>query len=130
MNGTVIVSEYVGEHFHVLIDKAYMESDTYSWVGTLCHELTHIYDNIDIANDSGSLRYRDYGLSRYSTMFELWTEFHARARGHYCLRNYSYKGEISNSEVVSYNFTKELPTQFNNFVTLYQSNKDKDTLYN
>jgi len=129
LNGTVIVPEYVGEHFHILINKAYMESDSYSWVGTLCHELTHIYDYIDIANDLGSLRYRDYGLSRYSTMFELWTEFHARARGHYCFRKYAYKEYISNSEVINSNITSELPLQLNNCVTLYQSNKDKGTLY-
>lgn len=129
LNGTVIVPEYVGEDFNILIDKAYMESDSCSWVGTLCHELTHIYDYIDIASDLGSIRYGDYSLYRYSSMFELWTEIHARARGHYCLRNYVYKGDISSSEVVNYNFTSELPIQLNNFVTLFQSNKDKGTLY-
>ena len=129
LNGTIVVPEYVGEDFCILINKAYKDREPYNWVGTLCHELTHIYDYIDIANDLGSLRYKDYAKNEHSQMFELWTEFHARARGHYCLRNYIYKGDINNGEIANYNFTRELPFQVNNFLTLYQSNQGKGTLY-
>lgn len=34
-------------------------------------------------------------------MFEFWTEFHARARGHYCFRNYTSDGDIKNEYYVN-----------------------------
>lgn len=121
LNDTIIKPEYVGEDFCILINKAYKDREPYNWVGTLCHELTHIYDYIDIANDLGSLRYNEYSRSKNYSMFELWTEFHARACGHYCLRNYISNGDVSNSEMADDNLTNELPFFVNRYLNGYQN---------
>ncbi len=124
LNGTIVVPEYVGEDFHILINKAYMDRESDNWGGTLCHELTHIYDYIDIANDLDSLRYKDYAKNEHSQMFEFWTEFHARVLGHNCLRYYVSDGDIKNEYYVKENLKNEMPFQVNHLIKEYQANQD------
>lgn len=125
LNGTIAVPECIGEAFSIIINKNYAKEDNFNWVGTLCHELTHIYDYMDITKHLNCNNYSEYTVKKNADMFQLWTEFHARARGHYCLRYIVSEGDIKNSFYENYNFTTEMPFQVKHFCNEYRLNQGK-----
>lgn len=79
--------------FTILINKEYiLESITkhnVDWIGTLVHEAVHVNDfkvYFEIINPKSYDELYEWDLHR---MFLYWTEFHARAIGHYFLRKYT-----------------------------------------
>ena len=79
-------------HFSILIDTKYfaesLEKDN-NWAGTVARELLHVYDFIEYANlidchDSDVI----LDLGKH-WMFNIWTEFHAKAIGCCYVRKYT-----------------------------------------
>ena len=54
LNGSISEPTNLDDKFIVLISKNYIEKcENYEWVGTLCHELTHVWDHIEYAKAKG-----------------------------------------------------------------------------
>lgn len=110
LSGTIVVPENVRDEFSILINSSNPNCDSNSWVGTLCHELTHVYDHIEFSNDLGDAIYKNYSKHENFNMFRIWSEFHARARGHYCLRYFLSDGNVKNVFHLEENLKEELPS--------------------
>ena len=106
--------------FTILLNKDYivesMNKQNVDWLGTLVHEAVHVNDFKDyfriISPDSYDELY-DYNQHR---IFQYWTEFHARAIGHYFLRKYTldnFKDAVHIENLLNV----ELPYQINYMVT-------------
>lgn len=108
LTGTIVVPEDVGDNFFILINSSNPDCNSNSWIGTLCHELTHVYDHIEFSNDLGCAKYKNYSKHENFNMFRIWSEFHARARGHYCLRYFSSDGNVKNEYHMEENLKEEL----------------------
>ena len=115
--------------FTILLNKKYILESTSNknvdWFGTLIHETVHVddfksYFNL-VSPDSYDELY-DYNLHR---MFLYWTEFHARAIGHYFLRKYAledFKNVIHLENLINV----ELPFQINYMVTHMNTTSNLD----
>lgn len=110
-NALTITPSPINENFNVLLDAKYftesLEKDN-NWAGTVAHELTHIYDFIEYAN---LIDCHDYDviidLNRH-WMFNIWTEFHAKAIGYYYIRKYTFK-DVYDVAQIEYIVHSELP---------------------
>lgn len=119
-HGLTVQPKEANGKFTILLNKEYIvesiNKQNVDWLGTLVHEAVHVNDfkayfNL-IQPDSFDELY-SYNQHR---MFLHWTEFHARAIGHYFLRKYTldnFKGEIHLENLLNY----ELPYQIQYLVT-------------
>ena len=105
--------------FTILLNKEYvLESVTQNnvdWIGTLVHEATHVNDFKDyfkIIQPKSYDELYEYDLHR---IFLYWTEFHARAIGHYFLRKYTLE-DFKNISHVDHILNIELPYHINYLV--------------
>lgn len=118
-----ITPSQTNENFYVLLDsKCFVESiqKDNNWAGTVAHELTHVYDHMEYAD---LIDCHDYDVIidlNQHWMFNIWTEFHAKAIGYYYVRKYSFK-DIHDTSQVEYILQKELPLRFQEMVDLYNS---------
>lgn len=93
------------------------------WVGTLVHEATHVNDFQDyykIVSPNSWDELYEYGLHR---AFLHWTEFHARAIGHYFLRKYSLN-DFKSSSHIPHILNTELPFHIQYMVKEMNSTDD------
>lgn len=115
--------------FTILLNKDYIvESENkgnVDWLGTVVHEAVHVNDFKSYFNlvrpDSFDELY-DYDQHR---MFLYWTEFHARAIGHYFLRKYTltdFKSKVHLNNLMNY----ELPYQIEYMVKEVSATDDMD----
>lgn len=83
-NALTITPSQTNENFYVLLDSKYFSESlekNNNWVGTVAHELTHIYDFIEYANLIDCHDYDTILDLNKHWMFNIWTEFHAKAKG-------------------------------------------------
>lgn len=95
------------------------------WVGTLVHEATHVNDFKDyykIVSPQSWDELYEYSLHR---TFLHWTEFHARAIGHYFLRKYTLNNFRSTAHI-PHIMNTELPFQVEYMVKEMNSTNDPD----
>lgn len=128
-SGTIVPPREYEGIFTVLLNKDYiMESiqkNNANWVGTLVHEIVHINDFIQFAKLIEVTDY-DIVLDRNNhSMFHLWTEFNAKAKGYYFVRKYTYK-DVQDKSQLQYIFETELPFQINSMLEDYNSTNDGD----
>lgn len=116
--------------FTIILNKDYIvdciNKNNIDWVGTLVHEATHVNDFKDyfklVLPKSYDELYK-YSLHR---VFLHWTEFHARAIGHYFLRKYSlddFKSTVHIDHIVN----TEMPFHIQNLVEKLNSTNDADS---
>lgn len=115
--------------FTILLNKKYIlesaSNNNVDWIGTLIHEAVHVddfksYFNLVSPNSYDELY--DYNLHR---MFLYWTEFHARAIGHYFLRKYALE-DFKNIIHLENLINVELPFQINYMVTQTSATSNPD----
>lgn len=116
--------------FTILLNKKYIldsiAKNNVDWIGTLIHEAVHVNDfklYFNIVDPNSYDELYDYNLHR---MFLYWTEFHARAIGHYFLRKYAlenFKSAIHLNNLLN----TELPFQINYMVTQLNTTADPDS---
>lgn len=115
--------------FTILLNKDYIvesvNKGNVDWLGTVVHEAVHVNDFKNYFNlvrpDSFDELY-DYNQHR---MFLHWTEFHARAIGHYFLRKYTltdFKSRVHLNNLMNY----ELPYQIEYMVKEVSATDDMD----
>lgn len=79
-----MAKEKKGQH-KILISKSVIDGQ-YTFVGTICHELTHIHDYVDFAEYYCAGDYTMLDDCEEMRVFYYWTEFHARKLGYSFLR--------------------------------------------
>lgn len=140
-NGTVDISDIEKYHgltvqpkevdgkFTILLNKSYIvesiNNKNVDWLGTLVHEAVHVNDFTDyfriVCPNSYDELY-DYNQHR---IFQYWTEFHARAIGHYFLRKYTldnFKDSVHLNNLLN----RELPYQINYMVSEVNATDNAD----
>lgn len=115
--------------FAILINMEYLqESKTngnLDWLGTLVHEATHVNDFKDyfkVINPESYDELYEFDLHR---IFLYWTEFYARAIGHYFLRKYSFDN-FRDSSHIEHILETELPFHINYLVREVSATEDAD----
>ena len=96
-----------GSSFDTKVFAESLEKDN-NWAGTVAHELTHVYDFIEYANLIDCLDYDVILDLSLHWMFNIWTEFHAKAIGYYYVRKYTFK-DIYDTSIIEYIMQNELP---------------------
>ena len=115
--------------FTILLNKVYiMESlnkQNVNWLGTLVHEAVHVNDFKDYFNLILPDSYDELYSYDKHRMFLYWTEFHARAIGHYFLRKYTlgdFKATVHLENLLNY----EMPHQIQYMVKEVGATDDMD----
>lgn len=122
LNGSISEPTNLDDKFIVLISKNYIEKcENYEWVGTLCHELTHVWDHIEYAKAKGYNTYDKLLEDSNINLFLHWSEFHARYVGHYILRKVLQPGVLKSEIALIDLLQREIPFQINSFVEDYNS---------
>lgn len=134
VNGTIIYPELRTDTFGVLISLSYIQEciaqENNNWIGTLCHELTHVLDYIYAMELSDDLSMVEFKYEPFYPMFGYWTEFNARKYGHYLLRYYT-QGELMQSEEALKDLIKrEIPSQIEYLASCFQDGANQhDAIY-
>lgn len=125
LNGTVCEPLNLEDSYIILINKNYMEkSENYEWVGTVCHELTHVWDYIEYSKIKGYDSYEVLREDSNINMFLQWSEFHARYIGHYVLRKILHQHELKSQIALIDLLQRELPFQMKSFFDNYNDPKN------
>lgn len=122
-NALTITPSQTNENFYVLLDSKYfLESleKNNNWVGTVAHELTHIYDFIEYADLIDCHDYDTILDLNKHWMFNIWTEFHAKAIGYYYVRKYTFNDVYDESQI-EYIMQDELPTHSKDMFDSYHT---------
>lgn len=115
--------------FTILLNSEYVletiTKNNVDWIGTLIHEATHVNDFKDyfkIIQPQSYDELYEYDLHR---IFLYWTEFHAKAIGHYFLRKYTLENfkDVCHIEHI---LNAELPYQINYLVQEVNETQDAD----
>lgn len=130
-NGITILPQS-GDVFTILLSYEYLKENMKSgkpdWLGTIAHELTHVYDYMEYKAITG----RSYGdMLEYqdNIVFVNWTEFNAKVKGYLFLRKNCFD-DIYDRTQVSYIFDKELPFLTKNMIADYnESDNANEQLY-
>ncbi len=79
LNGTMILPSKTGDIPYILISTTTINNDLY--IGTIIHELTHIYDFYDFIKYINYAYFKDIEKHKDFPLFYQWTEYHARRTG-------------------------------------------------
>ena len=129
-NGRTVCPKYVGDTISILVNshkyKEYTDDKSYTWIGTIAHELTHAVDFSVMASKENLNTYDPLIKREKYLMFQLWTEYHARRVGYSFLR-YELKVDTDNNskeERINHIMKKEMPFHMNHFYNDYHSGID------
>lgn len=113
-NGITVPPYSVDERFTVLLNRQIiienMHARNANWVGTIAHETTHVIDFSDYAKLIDATDYEDILQMSKHGMFNLWTEFNARAKGYYFVRKYTFDNMFDTTQISDI-VNIELPAQ-------------------
>lgn len=127
-----ITPSLTNENFYVLLDSKYFVESlekNYNWAGSVAHELTHVYDHMEYADLIDCHDYDDIIDLTQHWMFNIWTEFHAKAIGYYFVRKYSFENVYDTSQVEDI-VQKELPMHSKDmFESYHAANNPFDQMY-
>ncbi len=89
-NGRMVVPHELDGTIHVLLNSQkiveYTNDQSMTWIGTLAHELTHAIDYYQMARKELLESYDPLEEISLYSMFQLWSEYHARKIGYSFLR--------------------------------------------
>ena len=129
-NGRVVVPHSVDETISILINtqkvKQYTDDGSFTWAGTITHELTHAIDYYQMARREELLYYDPLEEMSLYRMFQLWSEYHARKLGYRSLREFHRKlGNLGDDQQqIKYIIEKEWPFHQENHYRDYHSGID------
>lgn len=113
-NGITIPPKGDGD-FTILLSQNYLmkeiENNSVNWVGTIAHEITHVYDFCKFKAIS-DFSYDDMLDYEKNMMFINWTEFNAKVKGYLYLRKTVFEDIYDHSQV-EYIMQTELPYMIN-----------------
>lgn len=134
LNGTIVYPECCTDPFGILIKKSYIEgcisNNNCNWIGTLCHELTHVIDYANAMEFTANYKMEDFKKARCYEAFAYWTEFNARRYGHYLLRCYEHGDFLKSSMVLKDLINREMPYQMQLWAAAFEEGKSAfDAMY-
>lgn len=113
-NGSTVAPENVNEMFTILLNQNFIQESynngNANWIGTIAHETTHVIDFTEYAVLLKAKNYEDILNISKNAMFQLWTEFNARAKGYYFVRKYTFDNMFDESQVSDI-INVEIPAQ-------------------
>lgn len=113
-NGLMVPPAELDGTFTVLLNYSYVQESlrkkNMNWVGTIAHETTHINDYIEYARLINEPSYDQLQSIDEHGMFQLWTEWNARAKGYYFVRKYTFN-DLHDDQQVKDIMKIELPAQ-------------------
>ena len=113
-NGITIPPKGDGD-FTIVLSQKYLteeiEKNSVNWVGTIAHEITHVYDFCKFKAIS-DFSYDDMLDYEKNMMFINWTEFNAKVKGYLYLRKNVFE-DIYDRNQVEYIMQTELPYMIN-----------------
>ena len=128
-HGLTIAPYEINDKFTILINLNYINDslakNNVDYVGTVVHEAVHVNDFKNYFKIVQAKSYDELFDYHQHRLFQYWTEFHARAIGHYFLRKYTldnFKDEIHLNILVNY----ELPYQLNYMVSEVANTDNND----
>lgn len=129
-NGLTVQPANTENEFTIVLNQKYIletiEQKNINWVGTLIHEATHVNDFKDYFKLIRAKTYDelfDYDSHR---IFNYWTEFHARAVGHYFLRKHTLE-DFKDVCHIEHILNTELPYHINNLIESVESTQNFDS---
>ena len=113
--------------FNILLNKNVMmesvQNNNANWIGTIIHEATHANDFFQFAKMIQADNYDDITNLSKNAMFQLWTEFHARLKGYYYVRKYTFENMFDEKQIPDI-IERELPFQDRYMYNTYHSTND------
>lgn len=99
----------------------YTEDRTLTWVGTIGHELTHAVDYYEMARKTEVETYDSLQDLPDFTLFQLWSEYHARKKGYkFLLDFHRSEGNVrSDEEEIQYILKTEWPYHIRRYFSEY-----------
>lgn len=82
LNGTIAFGKKVNDSHTIIISNEMLKSENFNIVSTFIHELTHIHDYMNFANERNCVYTKDIEYIKEFRGFYFWTEFHARRNGY------------------------------------------------
>lgn len=116
-NGRMVVPHKLDDTMYVLLNTQkvieYTNDKSMTWAGTLAHELTHAIDYYQMARKESLESYDPLEETTSYSMFQLWSEYHARKLGYRFLREMLGvdKDSTIQNEVISHIKDTEWPFQ-------------------
>lgn len=86
LTGAIVLPEFTNEKYYILVN--YEKTISLNFVGTIAHELTHLYDFKSFADFYNINKYDDIRNVKEYMGFYYWTEYNAKWKGYMILRNY------------------------------------------
>lgn len=129
-NGRVVVPRKLDDTIHILLNTQkvieYTNDNSMTWVGTLAHELTHAIDYHQMARRESLESYDPLEEISLYSMFQLWSEYHARKLGYRFLREIlgEYKDSTTQNEVISFIKDTEWPFHKNRHYQEYHKDQN------
>lgn len=120
-NGRMVPPLIIGGRFYILLNQSklleYTRDGSYTWIGTIAHELTHAIDFFQMASLKNLNTYDDLLNRNKFPMFVYWSEYHARRCGYQFLRATLMRdNSIPLEEQITHILNSELPKQHARFM--------------
>lgn len=129
-HGLTVQPSNIDGVFTILLNKQYIlesiSKNNVDWIGTLIHEAVHVNDFKLYFNIIQAESYDELYHYNPHRIFLYWTEFHARAIGHYFLRKYALE-DFKNSVHLDNLINIELPFQIDYLITQMNTIEDPDS---
>lgn len=126
-NGSTVVPNDINGMFTILLNQKYIQESyvdgNANWIGTIAHETTHAIDFTNYAAILETENYEEILSVSQNAMFQLWTEFNARAKGYYFVRKYTFDDmfdETQTDDIINI----EIPAQEKLLFQNYHSTDD------
>ena len=131
LNGTIVMSKTKDRSHNILISKNVL-NETFQFISTIIHELTHIHDFVDFVSEFCDGNYESIGEHDLFGMFYYWTEFNARRNGYLYYRKILFQIQDTNynhEEQVNHILNTELKLQYDYLLgNLRKYRYDKDAV--
>lgn len=134
-NGRMVPPRDRKGKFSILINtekvNEYTEKNTFEYIGTFAHEMTHAVDYYQMAALEQLNSYDQLERTGLYTTFQLWSEFHARREGYKFLNTFREMadGVVERDKHIEWIKTKEGPFQWNYYRKMYVAGDAQLKLY-
>lgn len=132
--GTIVLPKTIDGVYTILISNKAITN--LRFIGTICHELTHIHDYIDFANEYCGCNLELIYSHELQGIFFLWTEFHARCLGYlfyrtafYALNNITLTKEEQIQHIKTAEYQLHYKTLYDDIWKAYENNNNTYYLY-
>ena len=128
-NGRMVAPYSLSDPICILLNinkiREYTEDRTMTWVGTIGHEITHAVDYYQMTKQTGIDTYDSLEYLPVFTLFQLWSEYHARKKGYRFLLDFHHSegNDRPDEQEIQYISKTEWPYHIRRFINEYDTYK-------